>query len=379
MNLQEFATPIASKNRFIKASFGGFAGSGKSRTSAEFVIGVYKQLKLEKPILIIDNEKGSRFLIPQFEAAGITAYLKETTDLEDVLKAMDLLDKGEIDFLFIDSLSKVWYKSVNDYKARNGRNGKPKPFMQLDDWGKVIPWWQETFANRLVECEGNIVFTGRGGYEYDMEEQENGKKQFVRSGVKMKVAGETPFEPDINIWMERVQEMSDGDRPSVYREAMVMKDRSGLIDGMVFRNPSYADFKPVVDYVCSVKIGDVAGSSGSNIAPSEEYDGKRKQREVLLDEIKSELIGIAPGLSSQEKLLKHSILESVFGTGAWKKVETIGIDGLSIGVRIIRGLRSWIESLSGEFGEDFKQDLLRKTEEIRSVESFNPNEEDLPI
>ena len=71
MKLHDFATSLVSKNHFIKASFGGFQGAGKSRTATEFIIGTYKDLKCTKQILIIDNEKGSRFLIPIFKKAGI--------------------------------------------------------------------------------------------------------------------------------------------------------------------------------------------------------------------------------------------------------------------------------------------------------------------
>ncbi len=74
MKLTDFATDLVAKNHFVKASFGGFQGSGKSRTAGDFIIGVYKELKLSKPILIIDNEKGSRFLINRFKKAGIKAH-----------------------------------------------------------------------------------------------------------------------------------------------------------------------------------------------------------------------------------------------------------------------------------------------------------------
>jgi len=64
--LEQFASPIVAGNNFIKASFGGFAGSGKTYTATQFVIGADKEFKCKKPILRIDNEKVSRFLIPIF-------------------------------------------------------------------------------------------------------------------------------------------------------------------------------------------------------------------------------------------------------------------------------------------------------------------------
>ena len=131
-NLSDFAAPIKAKNNFIKASFGGFAGSGKSRTACEFIIGAYKELKCTKPILIIDNEKGSRFLIPFFKKAGIEVLLKDTIELGDILQAFDYLNAGEIDFLFIDSLTKVWYKYVDDYRELNKRVFMSEGFLHIN-------------------------------------------------------------------------------------------------------------------------------------------------------------------------------------------------------------------------------------------------------
>lgn len=318
MKLQDFAAELKAKNNFIKASFGGFAGSGKSRTGSEFIIGAYKHLKCKKPILFIDNEKGSRFLVPIFKDAGIETLVKDTIGLADVLSAFDYLQSGEIDFLFIDSLSKIWYKYVKDYREKN-----KKTFMTLQDWGKIIPSWQEKFSDRFVNLEGNCVFTGRGGYTYDMEETESGKKEFIKSGVKMKMAGETPFEPDINVWMDLRQEVKDG-KPIVWREATILKDRSNLIDGMVFKNPTYENFKPVVDYLIKVPKGEVKGvTDKTNMAPAENYDAqdKRQGREIELEAIKNQFTLQKIGSSAQDKALKLNILQKFFGTSTWGEIE----------------------------------------------------------
>ena len=318
MELSEFASNLRAKNNFIKASFGGFAGSGKTRTGSEFIIGAYKHLECKKPILIIDNEKGSRFLIPIFKEAGIDTLVKDTIELADVISSFEYLQSGEIDFLFIDSLSKIWYKYVRDYRKKNNRT-----FMTLQDWGKILPSWQEEFSDRFVNLDGNCVFTGRGGYTYDMEENESGKKEFVKSGVKMKMAGETPFEPDINVWMDLCQEIKDN-KPSVWREATIMKDRANLIDGKVFKNPTYKDFKPVVDYLIIVPKGEVKGATDqTNMAPSENYDAqnKREGREIELEAIKNQFILQKIGSSADDKALKLKILRKFFGTNVWGEIE----------------------------------------------------------
>jgi len=323
--LEKFATKLKAKNNFIKASFGGFAGSGKTRTASEFMAGAYKHLKCKKPVLIIDNEKGSRFLVPFFENLKIETYVKDTFELADVLQAFEILNSGEIDFLFIDSLSKVWYKYVRDYRANNpDKKGNPKPFMTLQDWGKIIPSWQEKFSDRFVELNGNCVFTGRGGFTYEMEEnQETHKKEFVKSGVKMKMAGETPFEPDLNIWMDICQDVKNN-KPIVWREALILKDRSNQIDGKMFKNPTYKDFKPVVDYLVSVPKGEVAGkTSDENLAPSEDNSGyqERDNRNLELENVKSLFIIQKFSTSTDDKALKHNILRKFFGTYNWLEIE----------------------------------------------------------
>lgn len=325
MKLDDFASPIVAKNDFIKASFGGFAGSGKTRTASEFVIGAYKHLNCTKPVLIIDNEKGSRFLVPLFNKAGIKTMVKDTLSLADIIQSFNFLNNGDIDFLFIDSLSKVWYQYIRDYKSANR-----KTFMTLQDWGKILPSWQEEFSDRFVNLNGNCVFTGRGGYTYDVEEnEETKKKEFIKSGVKMKMAGETPFEPDLNIWMDICQKLDEDGKPITWREATILKDRSSLIDGNVFKNPTYKEFKPVVDFLISIPKGEVKGETDkSNIAPAENYASyeKKELRAIALENVKALFDKYGFGTSKEDKQYKVLISEKFFGTTSATELEKMSPD-----------------------------------------------------
>jgi hypothetical protein len=297
---------------------------------------------MSKPILIIDNEKGSRFLIPFFkqELPDTKVFVKDTTSLADVLQAMTMLNNGEIDFLFIDSLSKIWYQYVQDYKAKNNTS-----FMQLNDWGKILPAWQSEFSDKFVNISGSIVFTGRGGNTYEKEEDEKNdagkvikKGSFVKSGVKMKMAGDTPFEPDINIWMDQIQEIQD-DKKVVWREAMIMKDRSGVIDGMTFKNPTYKDFKPVVDFLDGLPIGDVKGmSDDTNLAPSENWDAKNKrdERDKTISEIEGTFNLMGLGTSKEDKQLKSWLLNKTFNVTTIENLSTVKFEILKSGLPIIQ-------------------------------------------
>lgn len=334
--LEGFASKITAENSFIKASFGGFAGSGKTRTATEFIIGCYKLMGCTQPVLFIDNEKGSRFIKPIFEKAGIETYVKETVELADILQAFKLLNDGEVSFLFIDSLTKIWYKYVRDYRQNNNRK-----FMTLQDWGKILPAWQETFADKFVELSGNCIFTGRGGYTYDMEEnEETKKKEFTKSGVKMKMAGETPFEPDLNIWMEVAQEMSEDNKPIIWREALIMKDRSGLIDGKTFKNPTFKEFEPVVSFLINSEKGEVSKATDTtNLAPKEDYDDRRKQKEIYNDRIKSEFEKRQLGTGKEDKQIKAVIIEKCFGTVSSVEIENFKLE------RLLEGYNKLLEIL----------------------------------
>ncbi len=335
MKLTDFATDLKSNNHFIKASFGGFQGSGKTRTATEFIIGAYKELKCTKPILIIDNEKGSRFLIPIFKKAGIKAYVKDTTNLADVTASFEYLEKKEIDFLFIDSLTKIYYKFIKDYKKKNKRS-----FMSLMDWGKILPAWQEEFSDRFVNTEGNIVFTGRGGFEYEKEDDakdENGniteKGQFVKSGIKMKIAGETPYETDLNIWMQLEKELING-KPKQTNVAYVLKDRSDTINGKIFSMPKYKDFKPIVRFIQGLPVGEIPRETfKENLTPGNDKDWfeLQQQRKIEIEKIESvfEINGLGAPRSAADKKIKALIIQKVFGTTSKTEIEKMKPDQLN--------------------------------------------------
>ena len=169
--------------------------------------------------------------------------------------------------------------------------------------------------------------------------EETKKKEFSKSGVKMKLAGETPFEPDINVWMEMEQEMKEG-KPIVWREAQIMKDRSGLIDGMTFKNPTYKDFQPVVKYLMQIPTGEVAGStSNNNLAPSEnfEYLNRKQEKEKLLDEIKGifDLHGLGGNLGKELKQMKAMIINKVFDTTSMERIQDMDNKILTEGKELI--------------------------------------------
>lgn len=328
ISLDKFAGNLVAKNNFIKASFGGFQGSGKTRTATEFITGSYKEMKCSKPVLCLDNEKGSRFLIPIFKKAGIKALVKDTVNLADIIQAFEYLKLGEIDFLFIDSLTKIYYKFVKDYKEKNHRS-----FMRLNDWGKILPAWQEEFSDRFVNTEGNIVFTGRGGFEYEKEDDttdEQGnvteKGGFVKSGFKMKIAGETPYETDLNIWMQLEKGITKDNKISQKNVAYILKDRSDTINGKSFEMPKYKHFRPIVRFILGLPVGEVSeGTLNENLTPGSDADyfERKQKQQIEIEKISAvfDKYGLGDARSKADKQLKTSIIEKIFGTTSNTEIE----------------------------------------------------------
>jgi hypothetical protein len=199
--------------------------------------------------------------------------------------------------------------------------------MTLQDWGKVIPAWQKNFADRLVNLDGNVIFTGRGGNEYEYKEVDDGgeiKKQFVKSGVKMKMAAETPYEPDLNVWMDRCEKINENGKLEIWREATILKDRANLIDGKTFKNPKFKDFEPVVKYLLSIPVGEVSQETNkNNLAPSESYEYRNERDNVAieLEAVINLFILQKFGTTAEAKSLKLKILRKFFGTSTWGEIE----------------------------------------------------------
>jgi len=76
-------------NNLSQTAFEGFAGSGKTYTSALVAIGLHQKIKSKKPIVMFDTEKAAKFLKRVFNEAGIELLVKESrtlaTEMADII------------------------------------------------------------------------------------------------------------------------------------------------------------------------------------------------------------------------------------------------------------------------------------------------------
>lgn len=313
-----FFTPIQNTKPYLKIAAQGFAGSGKTFTLAQLAIGLHKKIRSTKPIVIFDTEESSKFLIPFFTKNKIQAVNKRSRSLADLKETFRRCREGYSDILIIDSISHVWENFLEAYKQKKNRSR-----LEFQDWGIIKPAWKNEFSDPFVRDQYHVLMTGRAGYEYETEiNEETKKREIYKSGVKMKVEGETAYEPDILLYMERFEHILD-DNKDIYRQATILKDRSTLIDGKVFKNPTFKDFLPAINVILNdaVEENSQPEIDASSLFKNEE--DKRawfKRRDIALENLQGILTEAFPGQSAAEKKHKQTALFTAYNTYSWVEV-----------------------------------------------------------
>ena len=86
---------------YVKASFQGPQGSGKSRTAVELAITVHKLFKSTKPVAFFDTEGGSDYLRKKIEKdTGLKPIRVKTRSFSQLLEAAKECRNGASDTSF---------------------------------------------------------------------------------------------------------------------------------------------------------------------------------------------------------------------------------------------------------------------------------------
>jgi hypothetical protein len=270
---------------------------------------------------MFDTERALKALKWKFDDAGIEAVIEdEERSLKALNEAMKWCEEGNADILIIDSITHVWEEFLRAYLNRPDKNGNviKRNRLEFQDWGVLKPTWKELFSTPFVMAKCHIIFTGRAGYEYtDERNEETGKREIFKSGIKMKAETETAFEPDILVLMQKVQDLISEDK-KIWREAMVVKDRTTQIDGKRFKNPTFEDFYPAIKVLLDGTLREVVGGviPDTFFEYESKYGGMVKEREILVAEIAGcfELMGLGTGAT--DKQVKAWTLNQVYGVNS---------------------------------------------------------------
>lgn len=331
---------------YVKAGFLGFAGSGKTFTAKELAIGTRAHFKLDGPIAMLDTEGGAQYIAPDVrKRTGKDLVGVQTRALADAVDFTRSCEADGVSVAIIDSVTHLWrevcesyLKQVNEARAKNNR--PPRTRLEFQDWGPIKDKWA-VFSNLYLNSKLHLIICGRAGFEWDYQDvNEEGKKELVKTGVKMKTEGEFGYEPSVLAQMEQIQDLGDGKTvKSVKRRITVIKDRFGVIDGKQADNPTFDFFAPHIALLTPGAHVSVDTTRTTPMGVDESGDAdwqrERRQRAIYAEEIQGLLTARFPTQSALDKQAKATTLHAVFKTYSWTAVENLDSAKLKTGLEAL--------------------------------------------
>ena len=298
----------------------GEAGSGKTTTTALFVIGLHEFIKSTKPVCFLDTETGSDFVRVLFDKAKIElAVIKDRSfkTLNEVIPAALKLS----DILIIDSISHPYEDMMQSYLAKTG-----KKKLAFQDWNVLKPTFYQ-FTSAYVVAPLHIFICGRSANIWDYFKDEDDKMQLHKVATRMKVEKEMGYEPHLLIEMSKAY-AEDGKK--LIHRAVIFKDRNPdpktTLDGKSFDNPTFEDILP---HILSLNIGgkyepvDLQDSQAlfqkENGAP--EWQIMESQRQIAMEEYRGFLDQNFPSTGKEDKQARININLHLFGTFSQTAIE----------------------------------------------------------
>lgn len=290
---------------FDKRSVYGAPGSGKTFTTLLMAEGYAKLTG--KRIAYIDTERGTDFYTQDVPARTIHPKAFDfdalyTRSITDILKEVKALNPNEHGVLVLDSITHVWEACIASYSGKKTRAGT----IPMHAWGTIKKPYKD-LMNFIINCPMHVFILGREG---NMFEDEDGEVKAV--GKKMKAEGETPYEPHICMQMQKHQPDGKGKRATV--AAYVEKDRTGILDGKLIVEPTFATLCEPILHLFGTEQGQIEGAdetarkdaealSEASDAKASESAGlcRRWMARIELAESKDSLKAIGKELTPKEK------------------------------------------------------------------------------
>lgn len=242
---------------FFKSSCYGPAGSGKTYTTLLQATGLADICG--KRIAYVDSERGTDFYTEKFDFDAIY-----TQSLADVTEAVESLDPSVHGVIVIDSISHLWDAAMNAYEGKRTKNESANG-IPMHAWGGIKKPYKN-LIRWLMDCPFHVFILGRQKNVFEDDD----KGQIKKVGVCMRAEGETAYEPHICCRMEARQSADDSSKSTYF--SIYEKDRTGLLAGRTFANPSFKTIECVLPLL-----------NGAEQARSENPDDVVAKDSALLD------------------------------------------------------------------------------------------------
>lgn len=336
---------------YAKIGILGFSGSGKTHTACLIAIGLAELIQA-KQVAFYDTETGSDWVIEMFEKAGIELMRIKTRSFSDLVDVRKECVNLNIPILLADSITHPWRDLLDSFKKKKNVNK-----ILFHHWDTIKEEWNDQWATPFLNTPLHIIICGRAGFEYNFDFDEEGNKDLVKTGTKMKTETEFGFEPHLVIEMERTTKTKEdlleiarqADRNKKKRQqkqaftpkigsqwihrAHILKDRSRKLDGHIFDDPVFENFMPHINFLNlgGEHVGFDASRNSQDRFDSEgrpEWKAKKEKRDIYLEEIQGVMVSLWPGTDKDSRKTKADFLDVVFNTRSWKAVETLSPEEL---------------------------------------------------
>lgn len=323
----------------LKAGIFGFAGSGKTYTSALIAIGLWQKLNklngYNKPVCFVDSETGSSYIKKLFDNAKVPIQGIKTRAFVTLMAAMREAIAGD-NILLIDSISHFWAEIMRAYLKKNNLTR-----LRLRDFVPLKEEWS-AFPTMYLNSPIHIVMAGRAGYDWGEEndDEEDGKKKLVKTGTKMKAEGDLGYEPTLLIEMEHVH--ADNSIGSTFiNRAFVIKDKFDILKGKSFDMPCFDDFAPHINMLAIGGIPptiDVDTSSADMMVSHHGMARRLKERDILVEELWEELPLRFNNRTDIGKQEGAKFLHETFGTLSKLGIESFSNERINEGLMKLKAL-----------------------------------------
>lgn len=321
---------------YVKASFQGPQGSGKSRTAVELACTTHRVFGSKKPIAFFDTEGGSDYLAKLVEErTGFKPVRVKTRAFSQLLEVAKECRQGVSDILIVDSITHVWREIQSSYMARiNEGRRYEKTRMDIQDIMAIKTQWAP-WPDEFMNAPLHIIICGREGNEWGHEEdEETGKRQLVAVGKKMRVEGEFGYEASLMVSMHaeqvaaatiRKRNKTTEKRPStIINVATVLKDRYDLMNGQMIEMPTGDDFMPFIERL-NPNLHREVDTQNHSVDSMPESDGgylrEKTDRQILVEKILGEIQNIHPSQTVEDKKGRQALFQKYFGTISWTEIE----------------------------------------------------------
>jgi hypothetical protein len=217
----------------IKMGIYGPPGAGKTFTTLLLAEGL--AALSGKRVAYVDTERGTDFYCKAVPTRSVHPEAFDfdalyTRSLTEVVSAVRALSTDVYGVVVVDSITHLWEAAINSYSGKKTSQGG----IPMHAWGKIKRPYKDLMSLTL-NSPMHLFILGRQGNVFEEDEE---TEELKKVGVKMKAEGETPYEPHILLRMEAVRPQKTNAIGSVF--AYVEKDRTGILQGRSFENPTFA-------------------------------------------------------------------------------------------------------------------------------------------